>query len=279
MLSLQMTPHLAGNVHVQVNPFNSYSADKMNKDVLSLRNVASELDPDFNLDRLSFKIPSTWEGLQACKRLKSNGVKVLATMLFNAEQAALAADVGCDYIAPYINELKVHFEPGSVQPSTCFRILTPPRESKPRWTDWLTCWHRYQDPKPGFDLCAQSQAYFQKHHSHDAPKVMPASLTSIQECMSLAAADHITIAPHLLQKLHETPAGPRMAEKYPSVFDGVHKPAGPRLDFASEADWRLAMTRSDRGVNERKLSEAINVFCDFQEKLERLMRRRLEGHC
>ena len=25
------------------------------------------------------------------------------------EQAALAGDVGCRYIAPYVNELKVHF--------------------------------------------------------------------------------------------------------------------------------------------------------------------------
>jgi transaldolase len=27
-------------------------------------------------------------------------------------QAVLAAEVGCTYVAPYVNELKVHFEPG-----------------------------------------------------------------------------------------------------------------------------------------------------------------------
>jgi transaldolase len=26
------------------------------------------------------------------------------------EQAALAGDMGCRYIAPYVNELKVHFD-------------------------------------------------------------------------------------------------------------------------------------------------------------------------
>ncbi|EEY17411.1 conserved hypothetical protein [Verticillium alfalfae VaMs.102] len=28
------------------------------------------------------------------------------------EQAVLAANARCTYIAPYVNELKVHFEPG-----------------------------------------------------------------------------------------------------------------------------------------------------------------------
>jgi len=31
------------------------------------------------------------------------------------EQAALAADAGCTYIAPYVNELKVHFVSGYVE--------------------------------------------------------------------------------------------------------------------------------------------------------------------
>ena len=59
---------------------------------------------------MCLKIPSTWEGLQACRILEALGIRTLATTLFTLEQAALAGDAGCCYVAPYVNELQVHFE-------------------------------------------------------------------------------------------------------------------------------------------------------------------------
>lgn len=66
---------------------------------------------------MCIKIPSTWEGLQACRILQSTGTTTLATTLFVIEQAALAGEVGCHYIAPYVNELRVHFDAGYVSPT------------------------------------------------------------------------------------------------------------------------------------------------------------------
>lgn len=37
-------------------------------------------------------------------------------MLFSMEQAVLAADAGCTYIAPYVNDLRVHFDVQYVVP-------------------------------------------------------------------------------------------------------------------------------------------------------------------
>lgn len=71
-----------------------------------------KLDPTLDPKRVCIKIPSTWEGIAACKILEAKGIATLATTLFCMEQAALAADAGCTYIAPYVNELKVHFVPG-----------------------------------------------------------------------------------------------------------------------------------------------------------------------
>jgi transaldolase len=48
----------------------------------------------------------------ACRALEMASVRTLATTLFTMSQAVLAAEVGCTYIAPYVNQLKVHFEPG-----------------------------------------------------------------------------------------------------------------------------------------------------------------------
>lgn len=50
--------------------------------------------------------------MQACKSLEASGISTLATTLFVMEQVVLAGEVGCTYIAPYVNELRVHFEAG-----------------------------------------------------------------------------------------------------------------------------------------------------------------------
>lgn len=48
----------------------------------------------------------------ACHTLELAGVRTLATTLFSMAQAVLAAEVGCAYVAPYVNELKVQFNAG-----------------------------------------------------------------------------------------------------------------------------------------------------------------------
>jgi transaldolase len=68
--------------------------------------------PVFDTSRVCVKVPSTWEGFQACRELEQRGIKTLATTLFCMEQTVLAGDAKCTYIASYVNELKVHFDPG-----------------------------------------------------------------------------------------------------------------------------------------------------------------------
>ena len=60
--------------------------------------------------RLVIKVASTWEGLQACRQAKDLGIHTLATALFTMEQAALAGEVGCVPISPFVHELRVHFD-------------------------------------------------------------------------------------------------------------------------------------------------------------------------
>lgn len=47
----------------------------------------------------------------AASQLESEGVRTLATTLFSVDQALAAVQAGCLYIAPYFNELSVHFDP------------------------------------------------------------------------------------------------------------------------------------------------------------------------
>lgn len=51
------------------------------------------------------KIPVTEVGLAAIKRAKAEGMNVLATAIYSADQAFLAAMNGADYLAPYVNRM------------------------------------------------------------------------------------------------------------------------------------------------------------------------------
>jgi transaldolase len=51
------------------------------------------------------KLPTTREGLKACKRLSSEGVKTNLTLCFSANQALLVAKAGATYVSPFVGRL------------------------------------------------------------------------------------------------------------------------------------------------------------------------------
>ncbi|KAL9068830.1 MAG: hypothetical protein Q9161_005917 [Pseudevernia consocians] len=116
---------------------------------------------------------------------------------------------------------------------------------------------------------------YYKHHSFST-KVLPASLTSINEIMLLAGVDHITIAPKLLRELASAEVDTTNTPELPSLFDKVKTDADqipPQISYVDDEDaFRMAMTRDGNGANEGKLIQAINIFCDMQLKMEATMR-------
>lgn len=51
------------------------------------------------------KLPTTEEGLKACKGLSTQGVKVNMTLIFSANQALLAARAGAAYVSPFLGRV------------------------------------------------------------------------------------------------------------------------------------------------------------------------------
>jgi len=52
------------------------------------------------------KIPVTPEGLKAIKTIHEEGIGILATAIYSAPQAFMAAKNGADYLAPYVNRME-----------------------------------------------------------------------------------------------------------------------------------------------------------------------------
>ena len=51
------------------------------------------------------KVPLTRAGIQACKTLSGEGIRVNVTLCFSAAQALLAAKAGATYISPFVGRL------------------------------------------------------------------------------------------------------------------------------------------------------------------------------
>jgi transaldolase len=54
---------------------------------------------------VAVKVPLTWDGLKACRKLSDEGRMVNVTLCFNSPQALLAAKAGATFISPFIGRL------------------------------------------------------------------------------------------------------------------------------------------------------------------------------
>ncbi|KAI1324655.1 transaldolase [Xylariaceae sp. FL0255] len=240
-LALRIVPYVTGYSHVQTNPNYAYSKQKTVENGRRIVALFQDLDPSYDIKRVCIKIPATWEGMQACRELEEQGIATLATTMFCMEQAALAAHVGCTYIAPYVNELKVHFDP------------------------------KYVDEHKAFGFCGDTVRYYA--HIGSKTRVLPASLVSIHEVMKLAGVHHITVSPPLLAELAETPGESWNGE----IGTVINKEISGEVYFhdytpilEDEGSWRMGFTRSGSGLAEGKIIQALNIFCDKQQALESL---------
>ena len=56
-------------------------------------------------ENITVKVPLIKPGLQACKKLTSEGIKVNVTLCFSPNQALLAAKAGATFISPFVGRL------------------------------------------------------------------------------------------------------------------------------------------------------------------------------
>lgn len=161
------------------------------------------------------------------------------------EQATLAADANCTYIAPYVNELKVHFAEG------------------------------YVDENKAFDFCREAQAYYLSKSIRT--QVLAASLTSVDEVMQLAGIQHVTVSASLLTQMAARDVSDWNGNLGGYFAEGPNERSWEKRDYESlakdESAWKLAFTRHGFGTSEGKIVQAINYFSDFQEKLEELVKQ------
>lgn len=235
LIGCELLGIVPGRVSTEVDAHLSYNTDATVAKARRLVELykAKGVSPD----RLYIKVASTWEGIQACKQLKEDGIDCNMTLLFSFAQAVACGLVGAKLISPFVG-----------------RIL-----------DWYKA-NTGKDFAPEEDPGVMSVKKIYKYYKTYGIKtiVMAASFRNVGEIRELAGCDNITISPALLGELQNS-VEPLLRKLSPEMGDAEDSEIK-----AMNEDLFRQMHESDKMAYE-KLTEGIEKFAADQRKLEEMI--------
>tara|TARA_X000000950_G_scaffold38160_1_gene40683 strand:+ start:18739 stop:19698 length:960 start_codon:yes stop_codon:yes gene_type:complete len=191
--------------------------------------------------RILIKIAGTWEGIQAVKKLESEGISCNCTLIFSLTQAVACAEAGAFLISPFVG-----------------RIL-----------DWFKAntSNEYNSANdPGVESVVKIFNYFKKYNYKTV--VMAASFRNKDEILNLAGCDKLTISPALLEELDQ------MTGK---IDVKLNASEASKLDLerinVNESSFRWHLNENQ--MASFKLAEGIRLFNKDMLKLKNLIQKQL----
>ncbi|KAL0395328.1 UNVERIFIED_CONTAM: Transaldolase [Sesamum latifolium] len=141
-------------------------------------------------ERLLFKIPATWQGIEASRLLESEGIQTHMTFVYSFCQAAAAAQAGASVIQIFVGRLRdwARNHKGDPEVEAALR--------------------RGEDP--GLALVTKAYNYIHKY-GHKS-KLMAAAIRNKQDVFNLLGVDYIISPLKILQSLKDSVTPPD--EKY-----------------------------------------------------------------
>ena len=191
-------------------------------------------------DHILIKVASTWEGIQAVKRLQAEGIDCNMTLIFSLAQAIAAADAGAFLISPFVGRiLDWHVKAGGGP-------YTP-------------------ETDPGVQSVREIYTYYKAYGIKTV--VMGASFRSTGEIEAIAGCDRLTISPQLLEALSKEEG------ELVRRLDPAHPGPAPAKIALDEKHFRW-MLNEDQMATE-KLSDGIRLFAHDLGALRTMVQQRL----
>ena len=241
-----------GYISTEVDPRLSFDTDASVE--RGRRIIAMYEDMGVPKSRVLIKLAATWEGIKAAEILEAEGIQCNLTLIFSVVQAVACAQHGAHLISPF---------PG--------RILD---------------WHKTQQGRTegvnpeddeGVIACRTMYQYY-KHNGHDTI-CMPASWRpsrgpgfELDEIRALAGSDRMTIPAPLLEKLAAC-TDPLPRQLSPDTVDPI--PVMGKSGKLTEKEFRFLLNMDGCGTD--KLAEGIRAFVGETEKLEQVLRTKVEA--
>ncbi|RID57500.1 hypothetical protein BRARA_F00870 [Brassica rapa] len=181
-----------GRVSTEVDARLAYDTNAIIRKVHDLLRLYNEIDVPH--DRLLFKIPATWQGIEAAKLLESEGIQTHLTFVYSFAQAAAAAQAGASVIQIFVGRLRdwARNHSGDTEIETAVK----------------------SGEDPGLALVRRSYNYIHKYGYKS--KLMAAAVRNKQDLFSLLGVDYVIAPLKVLQSLKDSPAVPD-DEKYSFV--------------------------------------------------------------
>ena len=218
-----------GRVSTEVDARLSFDIDKTvarAHQVLALFDAAG-----VDRSRILIKMASTWEGIQAARRLADEGVKSNLTLLFSLPQAVACGDAKVQLISPFVGRIYDWFK----------------KSAGSAWDEAASAGAN----DPGVKSVVQIYQYYKQHGI--ATEVMGASFRNTGQILALAGCDLMTISPNLLADLAASETPVRRALE----SSAASQPAMARLAL-DEPAFRLALNQDAMATE--KLAEGIRQF-------------------
>lgn len=239
LIGIEILKRIPGRVSIEVNAdlsFDSQAMISQAHDILE-RFAAHGIDRR----RILIKLASTWEGVQACKALESQGITCNMTLIFNVHQAAACAQANATLISPFVGRIyDWHIAKGAKFDA---------------------------DHDPGVMSVKQIYALFKQRGYNTI--VMGASFRSTDQILRLSGCDKLTISPTLLSELTKIDYG---AVKGKAILDGA---SAACVDTSvSEKTFRWELNKDPMACE--KLDDGIRLFYRDLEQLRTLVSAAIE---
>ena len=196
-------------------------------------------------ERVLIKVASTWEGIEAARRLQERGIACNMTLLFAFCQAVASGQAKAQFISPFVGRIYDWAK----------------KAAGAQWDEAAMAGPN----DPGVQSVRGIYEYYK--HFGIATEVMGASFRNTGQITALAGCDLLTIAPELMAQLAASTA------PLPRALDAQ---AARALDLKpvhyDEAGFRLALNQDAMATE--KLAEGIRVFIADAIKLEALIQGR-----
>ena len=194
------------------------------------------------VDRVLIKVASTWEGIQAAKKLQQRGINTNLTLLFSFCQAVACADAGVQLISPFVGRIYDWYK----------------KSGGASWDEAANAGAN----DPGVKSVRQIYLYYK--HFGIRTEVMGASFRNTGQILALAGCDLLTISPELMAELKKSEGPVQRA------LDPAHAKATDmkRVQY-DERQFRWAL--NEDAMASEKLGEGIRAFAADAVKLEKLM--------
>ena len=192
-------------------------------------------------NRILIKVAGTWEGIQAVKKLESEGISCNCTLVFSLTQAVACAEAGAFLISPFVG-----------------RILD--------WFKQNTSNDYDNSNDPGVESVEKIFNYFKKYNFNTI--VMAASFRNKDEIINLAGCDKLTISPSLLQDLSETEGDitPKLT---------VSEAGNTKIERINVNESSFRWHLNENQMASFKLAEGIRLFNKDMLKLKDLIKSKL----